>query len=152
PPRQAPPAPAWYFGSFVFVLAGVVASAQAVSKTESLQGVVNALFVFFVLQWMLRQLLDNSARVRAGMVAFIVGSSASAFVAFLQTEFHVLGYSHQASLEGSRAVGLSNQPNIAAVTFALGLVFAIGIVVDVGLRRYWYLGPCIVVLAGALIF
>ena len=53
-------------------------------------------------------------------------------MAFLQTEFHVLGYSHQASLEGSRAVGLSNQPNIAAVTFALGLVFAIGLVVEVG--------------------
>ena len=101
PPPKAPPAPAWYFGSFVFVLAGVVASAQAVSKTSSLQVVFNAIFVFFVLQWMLRQLLNNAERIRAGMVAFILGSSVSAFVAFLQTEFHVLGYSHQASLEGS---------------------------------------------------
>jgi hypothetical protein len=152
PPPQAPPAPAWYFGSFVFVLAGVVASAQAVSKTSSLQVVFNAIFVFFVLQWMLRQLLNNAERIRAGMVAFILGSSVSAFVAFLQTEFHVLGYSHQASLEGSRAVGLSDQPNIAAVAFALGLVFAIGIVVEVGLGRYWYLGVCMAVLAAALIF
>ena len=152
PPRRAPPAPAWYFGSFVWILAGVVASAQAVSTTASLQVVVNAIFVFFVLQWMLRQLLDSTARIRAGMVAFVFGSSISAFVAFLQTEFHVLGYSHQASLEGSRAVGLSNQPNIAAVTFALGLVFAIGLVVEMGLRRYWYIGVCIAVLAGALIF
>lgn len=152
PPAKAPPAPAWYFGSFVWILAGVVASAQAVSKTASLQVVVNAIFVFFVLQWMLRQLLDSAARIRSAMVAFVLGSTASAFVAFLQTEFHVLGYSHQASLEGSRAVGLSNQPNIAAVTFALGLVFAIGLVVEVGLRRYWYVGVCIAVLAGALIF
>jgi hypothetical protein len=152
PPPKAPPAPAWYFGSFVWILAGVVASAQAVSRTASLQVVFNAIFVFFVLQWMLRQLLDNAARIRSGMVAFVVGSSVSAFVAFLQTEFHVLGYSHQASLEGSRAVGLSNQPNIAAVTFALGLVFAIGLVVEVGLRRYWYVGVCIAVLASALIF
>ncbi|HEX4434819.1 MAG TPA: O-antigen ligase family protein [Acidimicrobiales bacterium] len=152
PPPKAPPAPAWYFGSFVWILAGVVASAQAVSKTASLQVVFNAIFVFFVLQWMLRQLLDSTARIRAGMVAFVVGSSISAFVAFLQTEFHMLGYSHQASLEGSRAVGLSNQPNIAAVTFALGLVFAIGLVVEVGLRRYWYVGVCIAVLASALIF
>ena len=152
PPPKAPPAPAWYFGSFVWILAGVVASAQAVSRTASLQVVFNAIFVFFVLQWMLRQLLDNADRIRVGMVAFIVGSSVSAFVAFLQTEFHVLGYSHQASLEGSRAVGLSNQPNIAAVTFALGLVFAIGLVVEMGLRRYWYVGVCIAVLASALIF
>ena len=48
--------------------------------------------------------------------------------------------------------GLSDQPNIAAVAFALGLVFAIGLVVELGLRRYWYLGVCIAVLAGALIF
>ncbi len=152
PPKKAPPAPAWYLGSFVFVLAGVVASSQAVSKGASLQVVANAIFVFFVLQWMLRQLLDSTARIRAGMVAFILGSSVSAFVAFLQTEFHVLGYSHQASLEGSRAVGLSNQPNIAAVAFALALVFAIGLVVERGLRRSWYLGVCIAVLASALIF
>ena len=152
PPPKAPPAPAWYFGSFVWILAGVVASTQAVSRTASLQVVFNAIFVFFVLQWMLRQLLDNADRIRVGMVAFIFGSSVSAFVAFLQTEFHVLGYSHQASLEGSRAVGLSNQPNIAAVTFALGLVLAIGLVVEMGLRRYWYVGVCIAVLASALIF
>ena len=152
PPVKAPPTPAWYFGAFVFVLAGVVASSQAVSKTASLQVVCNAIFVFFVLAWMLRQLLDSTARIRAGMIAFVVGSSASAFVAFLQTEFHVLGFSHQAGLEGSRAVGLSDQPNIAAVAFALALVLAIGLVVDLGLRRGWYLGVCIAVLASALIF
>jgi O-Antigen ligase len=152
PPAKAPPTPAWYFGSFVWILAGVVASTQAVSKTASLQVVFNAIFVFFVLQWMLRQLLNSTARIQAGMIAFVLGSSVSAFVAFLQTEFHVLGYSHQASLEGSRAVGLSDQPNIAAVAFALGLVFAVGLVVELGLRRHWYLGVCIAVLAGALIF
>ncbi len=152
PPVKAPPAPGWYFGAFVFVLAGVVASSQAVSKTASLQVVFNAIFVFFVLQWMLRQLFDTTARIQTGMIAFVLGSSVSAFVAFLQTEFHVLGYSHQAGLEGSRAVGLSVQPNIAAVAFALALVFAIGLVVELGLRRSWYLGVCIAVLASALIF
>ncbi len=152
PPKKAPPTPAWYFGSFVLVLAGVVASAQAVSQTASLQVVLNAIFVFFVLQWMLRQLLDTTARIGTGMIAFVLGASASAFVAFLQTEFHVLGYSHQANLEGSRAVGLSTQPNIAAVTFALGLVFAIGLIVELGVRRYWYVGVCIAVLASAIIF
>ena len=118
----------------------------------SLQVVVNAIFVFFVLQWMLRQLLRLDRRIAAGMSAFIVGSSASAFVAFLQTEFHVLGDSHQASLEAARAVGLSDQPDLAGASFALALVFAVGLVVEFGLRRRWYLGVCIALLAGALIF
>jgi hypothetical protein len=73
-------------------------------------------------------------------------------VAFLQTEFHILGFAYQPGLEGSRAEGLSNQPNIAAVAFALALVFAIGLIVELGARRYWYLGVCIAVLAGAVIF
>jgi hypothetical protein len=152
PPPKAPPAPGWYFGSFIFVLAGVVASSQAVSTGASLEVVLNAIFVFFVLQWMLRQLLDSDRRIQRAMICFVVGTTASAFVAFLQTEFHILGFAYQPGLEGSRAEGLSNQPNIAAVAFALALVFAIGLIVELGARRYWYLGICIAVLAAAVIF
>jgi hypothetical protein len=152
PPKKAPPVPGWYFGSFVFVLAGVVASSQAVSKSASLQVVVNAVFVFFVLQWMLRQLLDTTTRIQIAMGAFIVGTTASAFVAFLQTEFHVLGYGQVANLEGARAIGLSDQPNVAAVAFALAMVFAVGLALEHGLRRHWYLGVCIAILGSALIF
>ncbi len=152
PPPKAPPATGWYFGSFVFVLAGVVASSQAVSTGASLEVVLNAIFVFFMLQWTLRQLLDTERRIKLAMICFVVGATASAFVAFLQTEFHVLGFAYQPGLEGSRAEGLSNQPNIAAVAFALALVFAIGLIVELGVRRYWYLGACIAVLAAAVIF
>ena len=132
PATPAPRAPAWYFGAFVFVLAGVVASSQAVSIGASLEVVVNTIFVFFVLAWSLRQVLDTTHRIQIAMICFVLGSTASAFVAFLQTEFHVLGYNHAASLEGSRAVGLSDQPNIAAVAFALALVFAIALLVEQG--------------------
>jgi hypothetical protein len=152
PPKKAPPVPGWYFGSFVFILAGVVASSQAVSKGSSLQVVVNAVFVFFVLQWMLRQLLDTTTRIQIAMGAFVIGATASAFVAFLQTEFHVLGYAQVANLEGARAIGLSTQPNVAAVAFALAMVFAVGLVLEHGLRRHWYLGACILILGSALIF
>ncbi len=152
PPQKAPPVPGWYFGAFVFVLAGVVASSQAVSKAASLQVVLNAVFVFFVLQWMLRQLLDTPDRVRTAIVGFILGTTVSAFVAFLQTEFHVLGYSHVANLEGARAIGLSSQPNVAAVAFALAMVLTIGLVLEQGIRGHWYLGVCIAVLGSALIF
>jgi hypothetical protein len=152
PPVKAPPVPGWYFGSFLFVLAGVVASSQAVSKGGSLQVVANAIFVFFVLQWMLRQLLDTTARIRIAMVAFIVGTTASAFVAFLQTEFHAFGYGNVANLEGARAIGLSNQPNVAAVAFALAMIFSIGLALETGVRKHWYLGVCIAILGCALIF
>ena len=100
PPPKAPPAPGWYLGSFIFVLAGVVASSQAVSTSASLEVVLNAIFVFFVLQWMLRQLLDTERRIQIAMICFVVGTTASAFVAFLQTEFHVLGFAYQPGLEG----------------------------------------------------
>jgi hypothetical protein len=152
PPAKAPPARGWYFGSFVFVLAGIVASSRADSTGASLEVVLNAIFVFFILQWMLRQLLDTERRIQVAMICFVVGTTTSAFVAFLQTEFHVLGFAYQPGLEGSRAEGLSNQPNIAAVAFALALVFAIGLIVELGVRRYWYLGVCIAVLAAAVIF
>jgi hypothetical protein len=142
----------WFFGAFLFLLAGVVASSQAVSKSSSLEVVLNAVFVFFVLQWMLRQLLDTKVRIQRAMVAFVFGTTVSAFVAFLQVEFHVLGYGNVTTLEGSRAVGLSNQPNLAAVLFAEGMVFAVGLILELGARKNWYLGVCIAVLGAALIF
>jgi hypothetical protein len=138
--------------SFVFFLAGVVASSQAVSIRASLEVVINAIFVFFVLAWLLRQVLDTTQRIQIAMICFVLGSTASAFVAFLQTEFHVLGYNHAASLEGSRAVGLSDQPNIAAVAFALALVFAIALLVERGVRHNLHLAVCVAILASALIF
>jgi hypothetical protein len=151
PPKKAPPVPGWYFGAFIFLLAGVVASSQAVSKAASLEVVLNAIFVFFVLQWMLRQLLDSSVRIQRAMVAFVIGTTVSAFVAFVQIEFHILGYSNVTSLEGSRAVGLSNQPNLAAILFAEAMVFAIGLILERGLKKQWYLGVCVAIIGIALI-
>ena len=144
PPQKAPRAPAWYFGAFLVVLAGIVASAHAVSKASSLLVVGNAIFVFFVLQWLLRQQLSTPLRIRIAMGAYVIGASVSAFVAVLQSQLHILLPSIatvSGSLGGSsRAVGLANQPNIAGVTFSLGLVFAVGLMVDLGARKHWYLG------------
>jgi len=155
PPKKAPPAPAWYFGAFMVVLAGIVASAQAVSKASSLLVVGNAIFVFFVLQWLLRQQLSTPLRIRIAMGAYVMGASVSAFVAVLQSQLHILLPSIatvSGSLGGSsRSVGLANQPNIAGVTFSLGLVFAVGLIVELGARKHWYLGACIAVLAAGLL-
>ncbi len=155
PPKKAPPAPAWYFGAFMMVLAGIVASLHAASKSGSLLVVGNAVFVFFVLQWLLRQQLFTPVRIRIAMGAYAVGASVSALVAILQSQLHILLPSSavvSSTLGGSsRAIGLANQPNIAGVTFSLGLVFAVGLIVELGARKHWYLGVCIAVLAAGLL-
>jgi O-antigen ligase len=56
-----------------------------------------------------------------------------------------------ASIGGnSRAIGLSNQPNLAGIAFSLGMIFAIGLLLELGFRRHWYLGVCVALLASAL--
>ncbi len=154
PPKQAPRTPAWYVGAFIFVLAGVVATVNADAKAQSLIVVGNAVYVFFVLQYLLRQLLDTPERMQRAMAAFVLATSVSALVAIFQVEFHAFIFTSSPSgaIGGNlRAIGLSTQPNYAGVSFALGIVFALGLVVDLGLRRHRYLGACIAVLAAALL-
>ncbi len=103
PPQKAPPAPAWYFGAFMMVLAGIVASVHAASKAGSLLVVGNAIFVFFVLQWLLRQQLFTPVRIRIAMGAYAVGASVSALVAVLQSQLHILLPSSPSSAVPSEA-------------------------------------------------
>ncbi len=57
-----------------------------------------------------------------------------------------------ASIGGNaRAIGLSNQPNLAGISFALGIIIGIGLILELGLRRHWYLGVCVLVLVAALL-
>lgn len=142
----------WYFGSFLIVASGIAASFVAVSPLSSLQVVGNGIFVLFVWQWTTRTLLTDLTRVRRAITAVVLGCTLSAAVAILQSTFHVFGYrGASGGTEGARALGLTNQPNIAAVTFALGLIFALGLVLQEGRgRRGWRL-TCVGVLALALI-
>lgn len=153
PPPRAPRTPVWIFGSFLFVLAGTLASLRAVSPMASLVVVGNAVFVLFVWQWTARQVLDTTRRTQAAMGAFVLGTGISAAVAIVQTRLHVLGYQGAvAGAEGARALGLAQQPDIAAVTYALGLVFALGLALQLGPGRWGYRVVCIGLIAVALIF
>src|SRR6185312_441926 len=89
PPPRAPATPAWYIGAFVFLLAGVVASTQADSLGGSLLVVMNAIYLFFVLQYLLRQQLNNTLRMQRAIGAFVIGTTISALVAILQLDFHI---------------------------------------------------------------
>jgi hypothetical protein len=158
PPPRAPRTPAWYVGAFLFLLAGVIASTQADALAQSVIVVFNGVYVFFILQYLLRQHLATTVHLMRAMGAFVFGTTLSAFVALLQVELHIFifhasaGAGSAASIGGnSRAIGLSNQPNLAGISFALGIVIGVGLLLEIGLRKHWYLGACVVVLASALL-
>jgi hypothetical protein len=152
PPARAPKTQAWFIGAALVTLGGVLAAYDAVSAAGDIQVVFNGIFVLVLWQWSTRQLLDTNERIHTAMIAFIAGTALSGLVAFAQTEFHVLGYHAGHGAEASRAVGLSTQPNIAAVSYALALIFAIGLGLELGFRRKWILIPSLAFLAAALIF
>jgi hypothetical protein len=145
--------PVWYVGGFLIFVGGIGATFVADSFIGSLIVVFNGAFVIFVWQWTLRHVLTTSQWRHMAMTAYVLGSTISAFVAFIQTEFHTLGYRGAGGgSEGSRAVGLTGQPDIAAVTYALSLVFAIGLLLHLGRGRYYFRVICVVIIATALIF
>jgi hypothetical protein len=152
PPARAPRARGWMLGTGIITLAGTLAAFDAVSWSSDIQVVFNGVFVILIWAWANRQLLDTAKRVHGAMIAFVLGTSISALIAFVQTKFHILGSAAGHGASAERAVGLSLQPNIAAISYALALVFAIGLGMHLGFRRHWYLGVCIVFLAAALIF
>jgi len=135
-----------------------VASTQADAVPQSVVVVFNAVYVFFILQYLLRQQLGTTLHLQRAMGFFIAGVSLSAFVAILQVTLHVFLPKAGSIAAGSgtiggnaRAVGLSNQPNLAGIVFALGIVMGIGLLLQIGFRRHWYLSCCVLVIAIALL-
>lgn len=158
PPPRAPKTPAWYVGAFIWLLAAVVASTQADAVAQSVIVVFNGVYVFFILQYLLRQQLFTTLYLQRAMGFFVFGTALSAFVAVCQTSFGIFLFhasttgGSAASIGGnSRAIGLSNQPNLAGISFALGIIIGIGLIIELGLRRHWYLGACVLVLTAALL-
>ncbi len=157
PPPRAPRTPAWYVGAFMFLLAGMVASTQADAVAQSVIVVFNAVYVFFILQYLLRQQLASTVHLQRAIGAFVFGVSLSAFVAILQITLHVFlpkagAIASSGSIGGNaRAIGLSTQPNLAGISFALAIVFAVGLLLQVGWRKHWYLSGCVIVVVAALL-
>ena len=123
--------------------------------SASLIVVINAIFVFFVLQYLWRQQLNNTWRMQWALGAFVLGTTISAFVALLQVEFNILlpsGASATGDIGGNwRAIGLSTQPNLAGIAFALGIIFSLGLLLELrGNLRRFFIG-CLVVQLMALL-
>jgi O-antigen ligase len=158
PPPRAPRTPAWYVGAFIFLLAGMVASTQADAVPQSVIVVFNAIYVFFILQYLLRQQLGTTLHLQRAVGFFIAGVSLSAAVAILQVTLHIFLPKAGSIAAGggaiggnARAVGLSNQPNLAGIVFALGIIMGVGLLLQIGWRRHWYLSICVLVIAMALL-
>ncbi len=144
--------PMWYVGSFLIVIGGITASFFAVSATGSMVVVCNGIFVLFVWQWTTRSVLTDVKKVHTAMGAFVLGATLSSAVAILQSKLHILGYAGAAGgSEAARALGLASQPNIAAVTYALGLTFGLGLTLQLGAGRRGYRVICLGVIAVALL-
>ncbi|HSZ38132.1 MAG TPA: O-antigen ligase family protein [Acidimicrobiales bacterium] len=158
PPPRAPRTPAWFVGAFIFLLAGMLASTQADAVPQSVVVVFNAVYVFFILQYLLRQQLGTTLHLQRAIGFFIAGVSLSGFVAILQVTLHVFLPKAGSIAAGSgtiggnaRAVGLSNQPNLAGICFALGIILGVGLLLQIGWRRHWYLSCCVFVTVAALL-
>ncbi len=85
PPPRAPKTPAWYVGAFIWLLAAVLASTQADAVAQSVIVVFNGVYVFFILQYLLRQQLFTTLYLQRAMGFFVFGTALSAFVAICQT-------------------------------------------------------------------
>lgn len=154
PPDPAPRTPAWYVGAFLFLLAGTVSSLQADHKAASLLIVANATYVFFILQYVLRQLLNTRERIRNALYAFLIGTSVSALVCIMQITFHIFTFvpNGTATIGGNyRGIGLAGQPDFAAVSFVLGIVVSLGMLVELGWRRHRLLYCALAVFVVALL-
>ena len=150
PPHRAGRTSAWHLGGLLIVVGGILASIDAVSTSSSLKVVGDGVFVLFVWQWTTRQVLDTERRTQGAMSAVVAGATLSGLVAIAQSLHHHAAATAGASSE--RAMGLTQQPNIAAVTLALGLLFAIGLALDRGRGRLSHRIVSIVVIGVALMF
>jgi hypothetical protein len=147
-PARAPRTTAWFFGAFLFVVGGVLASYDAFSSLGSLQVVANGVFVLIVWQWTIRHVIDSPRRTQSAMAAYILGATVSAGAAVIQAVFHTTLGLRAAAGSTSRAVGLAQQPNIAAVTFAIAIVLAIGVAIDKRRGQHFWLRVLAIVVLG----
>lgn len=140
PAVRRPVLDGWTFGSFLMLLGGITSAFVADSASGTLQVVGNAVYVFFVWQWVTRSTLDTTERRVAAMTAYILGCTVSSAVAVVR----------HAPL-GGRAIGLGTQPNLLGVTDALAVVMVLGLMLWSGRGRWWHRPACLLVMALALV-
>lgn len=152
PPRRAPFTSAWYLGAAIVTVGGIIASFKAISTVGSVKMVLEGVFVLVVWQWTARQLLDVPRRTQQAMAGYVFGATLSAATAMAEQLLHVTFGLQAQRGEATRAVGLAQQPNIAGITLALGIVLVVGLIFARGFGRYNHRLFCLGVIALGLMF
>ena len=131
------PMTSWHIAIFVIVLGGIGASFNALIPTQSVLVVGRMVFVLFFWPWVIRHVLAEERLKHSGMYAFVMGCAVSGGVEVLQTKFNLLELPIAESTTG-RATAFTLQPNELGACLALGLVFAVGLVLLLGPGRYFH--------------
>ncbi|HEV3266314.1 MAG TPA: O-antigen ligase family protein [Acidimicrobiales bacterium] len=133
-PRVEPMPVSWLVALILVVIGGVAACVVALDITLSVLVLFRLIFVILFWPWLLRSVLFNQHLKQLGMYAFVLGCAASGFAEILQ-KVHLYPLPAAA---GGRAVGFTSQPDELGAALALGLVFAIGLTMELGLGRRWH--------------
>jgi hypothetical protein len=148
---RSPKVSGWVLGSILMLLGGITASYFAASPSGSLHVVFNAVYVFFVWQWVMRGTLGREKFMVRSITAFGLGAGLSSLVAIMQAKFHVLGYKAGNVSAQARVVGLSLQPNLIGITNALAIVLFVGLILRYGFGKMAWRGICVAALVLALL-
>ncbi len=130
-PRIEPMPVSWWLALVLIVIGGIAACVVALDLTLSVLVLFRMIFVILFWPWLLRSVLFTQRLKQLGMYAFVLGCAASGFAEILQ-KVHL--YPLPAAAFG-RAVGFTSQPDELGAALALGLVFAIGLTMELGLGR-----------------
>jgi O-antigen ligase len=123
----------WHFATFLVVVGGIGATFYAIQPAGSVLVIVRMVFVLFYWPWVIRHVLIDQRLKHMAMYAFVLGGAVSGFVEILQSKLHILAL--PATVTGGRATAFTIQPDELGACLALGLVFAIGLTMELGPGR-----------------
>ncbi|HEX3841967.1 MAG TPA: O-antigen ligase family protein [Acidimicrobiales bacterium] len=126
----------WHLATFLVVVGGIGATVNAIQPAGSVLVIVRMVFVLFYWPWVIRHVLINQRQKHIAMYAFVLGCAFSGFVEILQSKLHILAL--PATVTGGRATAFTIQPDELGACLALGLVFAIGLTMELGPGRRWH--------------
>lgn len=114
---------AWLAAAGITAFGAALSSLNAISVSETVETELRMLFLLIALPWLASHLLTTPERIERTLNAFVLGCCASAVVAVMQVFFGLFLELSETNRYG-RAVGLSQHPNDAGGSLALGFVLA----------------------------
>jgi O-antigen ligase len=121
----------WQVALVLVVIGGIGACVVALDLILSVLVLARMIFVLLFWPWLIRHVITTRSLKHWAMYAFVLGCAASGFAEILQ-KLHIYPLPAAA---GGRAVGFTLQPDELGACLALGLVFAIGLAMELGFGK-----------------